>query len=355
MFRFERTVETVDDQLDDFEHQPFIPRDFGVGVEPLIQDEVEVSFERVSVNDAVAVPVFVDQPLQFDGRLGQRVERERDVFDERGCSGFAHAADRRENPGAHRPPRPENRRILRKFDREKERETVERALNFGDLRRERFRRLRFRFEQNGGRVGPERRNELLNARPAFDRAQRFAVEEFRANDRRFLQDLHRPASVAERFGKDHRAGATGRDFFGFESRFGQEREGSFGADKQMRDRFERVVERDQRSQIQPGNVFNPIFAFDERGQLGVGANLRLNLRQPLQELRLFAGELGAARFVPDVENRPVGEDQPSAFHHFVAVGVRPAVHPGRVVPDDSADSRRVDRRRVRGEFAPVLR
>ena len=205
---------------------------------------MEVPFERVSVNNAVAVPVFVDEPLQLDGRFGQNVERERDVLDERGRSGFAGSADRRENSGTHRPPSPENRRVFGKFDREKEREPVERALNFGDLRRQRLRRLRFRFEQNGGRVGPERRDELRNARPALDRAERFAVEEFRADDRRFLQDLHRPASVAERFGKDHRARATGRDFFGRKGRFGQERERSFGADEQVRDRFKRVVERD---------------------------------------------------------------------------------------------------------------
>ena len=58
VFRFERTVVFVHHQRDDIVHQIFVALNFLLGVKGLVDNEVEISFQRMSVNTGIVVIVF---------------------------------------------------------------------------------------------------------------------------------------------------------------------------------------------------------------------------------------------------------------------------------------------------------
>ena len=73
----ERAVVFVDDEFAYLIHEARIAIDLGGVAEVLGEDEVEVAFERMAKDDALAVAVLPQQGLQVQRCGGQRFDRER--------------------------------------------------------------------------------------------------------------------------------------------------------------------------------------------------------------------------------------------------------------------------------------
>ena len=75
----------------------------------------------------------------------------------------------------------------------------------------------------------------------------------------------------------------------------------------MGDDVERVVEADERQQVQPRHVLDGVFVADAFRQLFVGADVIAQGTEALQEFAVRHFERGTAHAVARVEHRSVGQ------------------------------------------------
>ena len=103
VFCFQRAVVFVRNQCLDIIHQVFVAFHFGFAAKRLIEDEVVVPLQRMSVYTGILVAVTGYELLQFGGCFGQVLDVESHIFDEARCSRFPRPAHGREDAGADGP------------------------------------------------------------------------------------------------------------------------------------------------------------------------------------------------------------------------------------------------------------
>ena len=63
MFGFERAIVVVDNEASNIVHKSLVAIDFGLGVEALVDDEMVVAFEGVTIDDGIVVVVMFKELL----------------------------------------------------------------------------------------------------------------------------------------------------------------------------------------------------------------------------------------------------------------------------------------------------
>ena len=237
---FERAVVPADDEFRNVVHQRLVARHLGRGRKRLVDDEMVVAFEGMPVDAGVVVAVAGDQRLQFGRGAGQVFDVEGNVLDQAGGPGGTAAAHRREDARTDGPIFRLLGRIVRKPCGNVEREPPQQSPDAGDIGGQLLRRVGLGLGQHG-------RKAL--ARGIADRRQRLAVEHLGAVHDALpggvlqLAHLHdgaaRLADVAE---IDHRTGLVFVFALGAHRDPGQERQRPFGADHEVGDDLERIVE-----------------------------------------------------------------------------------------------------------------
>ena len=113
---------------------------------------------------------------------------------------------------------------------------------------------------------------------------------------------------------------------------------------------ERVVEADERKQVQPRYILNGVFVPDAFRQLLVGAYLVAERTDAAYEVAVRHFECRTAYGVAGIEHRAVCQYDAGGEEYFIAVGMCAAVHAGGVVHNDAAYHGAFYGSRVWGEF-----
>ncbi len=121
----------------------------------------------------------------------------------------------------------------------------------------------------------------------------------------------------------------------------------------MGDDFERVVETDKRQQIESGYVFDGVFVTDAFGQFFVGAYFVAQYADAADEVAMGHFEGSAADGISGIQQGAVHQDDAGGNKHFVAVGMRAAIHAGSIVHDDAAHHGAFHRGGIGGKLATV--
>jgi hypothetical protein len=151
--------------------------------------------------------------------------------------------------------------------------------------------------------------------------------------------------------EDERARLVGVIRHGDVRDLAQESERAFGADHEMREHVDGILEVGERIQAVPRRVLQPELVADARREGFVGARGARQRVQLADQPGLALDERRAARGVARVEHRSSSEHDSQTGERVVAVLGRPAAHAARIVGGDAAYHRRVDRRRIRTDLA----
>ena len=114
MFRLQSAVIALDHQLDHVVHEARILVNYGLVVEALGNDEVQISVLGMTKDDGVLILVFVEELSKVVGCVSQGFDGERNVFDDDGGAALAYRTHRRKQAGAYFP----QQRLLRCYMRE---------------------------------------------------------------------------------------------------------------------------------------------------------------------------------------------------------------------------------------------
>ena len=114
-----------------------------------------------------------------------------------------------------------------------------------------------------------------------------------------------------------------------------------------------VVETDKRQQIESGYVFDGVFVTDAFGQFFVGAYFVAQYADAADEVAMGHFEGSAADGISGIQQGAVHQDDAGGNKHFVAVGMRAAIHAGSIVHDDAAHHGAFHRGGIGGKLATV--
>ena len=313
VFGLQRAVVFVYHQVFDVFHQVGVALDFAVGGEALVEDEVIVPFQGMSVDAGVVVAVAGNELLQVCGGFGQVVNVERHVFDEAGRAGPACAAHRGEDARAYGPVLAIFLRFVGEAHGDVGVERCEACLYPCNVLRQFLRRTGFGFGEYGGQ--PRRVGSFLFIlyiyRVVYGR-QALVVQQFGSLYQpfallvhQFLHGHHRAAGLFDVGEVEHRTGLVRVVVLCLHGHLGQERQCSFAAHHQVCDDVERVVETDKGQQVQSGDVFDGVFITDAFAQLFVGTDGVAQRAETLQELAVGHFERSTADGIARVEHRSV--------------------------------------------------
>ncbi len=111
VFGLERAVILVYDQAHNIVNEVAILRGLFFGVEALGDDEMEIAVLCMAEDDGVGVAVFREEASEINGRVGEMLNGEHDVFNDDCSSAGANCADRWEHAFANIP----KARLLRRI------------------------------------------------------------------------------------------------------------------------------------------------------------------------------------------------------------------------------------------------
>lgn len=131
---FERAIVVVDNEASNIVHKSLVTIDFGLRVKALVDDEMVVAFEGVTIDDGIVVVVTLEELLKFFGCLDKMVYRESYIFDETSGANGTHTAHRWEDARTDSPILSDSGRIGRKGVRTKSLEFGNGLVDCVDLR-----------------------------------------------------------------------------------------------------------------------------------------------------------------------------------------------------------------------------
>ena len=97
MLGLERAIVVVDNHSGNIVHQSLVTIDFVLRIKALVDDEVVVAFESVTIDDCIGVVMTLEELLKLFGSLDKMMDRESYVFDETSGAYGTHTAHRRED------------------------------------------------------------------------------------------------------------------------------------------------------------------------------------------------------------------------------------------------------------------
>ena len=103
-------------------HESLVAIDFFLRIKSLVDDEVVVAFECMTIDDGIVVVVAFEELLELFCSLYEMMDRESNILDETSSAYRAHATYRRENARADSPILSDSGRIGSESMRAKSRE-----------------------------------------------------------------------------------------------------------------------------------------------------------------------------------------------------------------------------------------
>ena len=349
----QRAVVGVDDQLGERVHEAGVAGDLGRLVQGLGQQEVQVAVLGMTEDHTVGVAVRGEQGGQVDHRVGQALDRERDVLQQHRRPGLTGRADRGEQAAAHRPVLRLQLRIAGELPGHDQLEACH-QLSSGLLEPGQLRHVGGAEvdEQPGcalgqpGQVGRD-------TGPALDRPHRGPVHQLDRGGTGVAQRHHgRAGGVHVR--EDQEPGDPVRKHDNrVEHGLGDEGQRPLGTDQQMPEDLQRLLEVQEGVEAVAGGVLARVLRPDPPAELGVGKDPGAQLEQAGSQRRLLRRERFGGSGSGRVDHRPGRQQEGQRGQRVVGVLRHAAAHPARVVRDDPADRAGGDARRVRAELAAV--
>ena len=233
VFRLQRTVVFPDHQFRDILDHVGIALHLRGRIEGLVDDEMEIPFQRMAVDARIGVAVPLQQVGQVRGGGGQVFDVEGDVLDEAGCSLPAHTAHRRKNTGPDGPEPGIFLRILREahfFAGDRVGQDVKAVQ---DIRNGKDASLQFRGRSGCGlgekgceiRIGISRQHRVVHGEQGPFVQQFRGMDDLQADVLLERDDGFR--GCPDRTEIDHGAGLVRGERKGFHRDFAQESECSF--------------------------------------------------------------------------------------------------------------------------------
>ena len=320
--------------------------------EVLVDDEVVVTLDGVTIDHTVLVTIFGDLVLQVDRSVGQHLHREHHVLDQARGSRLAHRTHRGEYARTHLPILRVLLGFVREFDRGSQLLGVDQSVDSLDVSVELSLVAGGGFDQQGGAVLGQCVDKGGNTLHMFDRADCQTVQQLDTTHGRALQLLNGLARRAHIVEVEHCAGLAGHRFEGREAHQIDECQRTLRADHQVGDHIERIGVIDQRIQTQTRRIFDTVFLMYTSRKCLVVSHTAANLLQTCEELGVRTAELVAAGGVARIEHRTVGQHDTHRVDRFVAILVG-SVHTAGVVGDDTADHCRAHRCGVGTELTTI--
>ena len=118
MFCLQRAIIFLNDEFGHLVHHLCISLHLLLLIEALVEDEVIISFEGMSIDTTIAISEVSDNLLKFHSGFGQIIDWEGDVLDEARCSNGTHGTNSREDTRTDGPILAIDLRILSKLSRD---------------------------------------------------------------------------------------------------------------------------------------------------------------------------------------------------------------------------------------------
>ena len=345
----ERPVVLPHHQLDQAAHERRVAAHGGLVGEVAREHEVQVAIPGVAEHDRIGEAVAVEERAQVGDGLGEARDREHDVLDDHRRPRGTHSPHRGEQPLAQPPmllaldPVPRKPRGGQQSHRsQRGRRPRHRRLQHGLVR------LAELHQQGGGAVvDGERVRPVGGLRP-----QRRGVHDLEGGRACLGQGRHGGARVAQVMEEQERGGARGGIGHRAHGHLGEETKGALRADHETGQDLRGRVVVEKGVQAVAGGVLAREPVANPQGQRIVAAHLVAQREQRGVEIgpvgRQALVRAGAGR----VHDGAVGEHDHRRLHRVITVLDHPAAHPRRVIGDDSAHHRGVDRRRIGPQAIP---
>lgn len=130
---------------------------------------------------------------------------------------------------------------------------------------------------------------------------------------------------------------------------------SLGADHQVGENIEAVLEIDQAIERVAGGVLEPVLVTNALGQRRIRPRLAPQRLQRLEQLAMRDTERRPAIRIRGIEQRTVGENDANVTQRAITVLCRAAAHARGVVGGDPPDHAAIDRSRIGADLAAVRR
>ena len=378
MFRLERPVVLFDHQSGYITHHLGIAVHLALAAEALVEDEVVVALEGMTIDAGIVVAMIGNEALQLHSCLGQTLNGEGHILDEtRGADGTC-TAHRGEDARADGPVLAVDGRIFSKLCGDVQPELRETLFDALYLLEQLLVRCGFRLGEDGRQVVIVTRCDsfyltgidiflILQVDRVVDRAERLVVEhlctlhhqplgthqQIVVAGKQFLHSHNGLAALLHRHEIDHRRCLEGIVAERLHRHLREEGQRTLRTHHRVGHDVERVVVGDEGSQVESGDVLDAVLLPDACHQLFVSTHTVAQLFYLTDEVGVRLSELLAALLVGCINDGAVGEDDARALHHTVAVGVDTTVHARGVVADDTTHHSRTDAGRVRRKDAPV--
>ena len=351
MFCLQRAIIFLNDEFGHLVHHLCISLHLLLLIEALVEDEVIISFESMSIDTAIAITEVCDNLLKFHSGFGQIIDWEGNVLDEARCSNGTHSTNSREDTRTDGPILAINLRILSKLSRDIQLELAQSLLDGVDLELQVLMGHGLRLGQNGSEIVVITWLDTFNLAGInillvlqidgiIDRSQRQVIEHLGTLDHQvlgthldivvrrfqFLQSDNTFATFLHGHEINH-SRSTIRIFVeGTHSHTSNECKCSFGSYHRVSNDVEWVVVGYQWTNIQARHILDTVFLLDAFSELGVCTHLVAQVLDLLEEFGMRLAECFATLFVTRVKNCTISQYHLRGDEHTIGVRVHAAVH-----------------------------
>lgn len=344
----------------------------------LIEDEVVITLESMTINAGILVAMACDELLQIDRSMGQVLDMERHILDETRRTDWPLTAHSREDTGADRPVLSIDLRGIGKGGLAIEVKSRERVHDLLDICLQSFRRQGLGLGEDSREIMVVAFGYAVNTTcihillivqidGVVDTLQRQIVEHLRTL---YLEILigHRHvvlvgfqlfqsddglAALLHGLEINHSRSAVRIFVQRFHADTGEEGQRPLRAHDTVCDDVEGIVVVDKRTDVETRDVLDRILISDALGEVCVLPDLIAQALNLLEKLGMTLAEGLAALLVTGIEDGAISKNEAGAEQHVVAVGMYATVHARGVVDHDTADHSTAHRGRVGWEHTPI--
>ena len=293
--------------------------------------KVQIAGQRMAEDHGVFIAMVVEQFPQIDDEVGEFFDRRRDVLGQHGGAGTARRAGRSEEALPDVPQRVRLVLVGRKIDVRRARFAEDRH-GLGGFAGERFGIGCGDVDQDHRRGVGEERHVGGDRRQVLDGRDCPPLDVLGGGDAgggldAAIGEPRDGAGAGMRIGERDQPGDLERMFWNrVVGDFRDEAERALGADDQVHQDVDRVMEIDQRIDRIADGVLDPVFRADQLDQFGVGGHLMVDVVQCGQQRRVALAERRDRLRIARIEHNAVGQHDAQPVQRVVGVVGDAAAH-----------------------------
>ena len=371
MLSLQRTVVFSHDELHHILHHVAVAFYLLLCGKTLIEDEVVITLESMTINAGILVAMACDELLQIDRSMWQVLDMERHILDETRRTDWSLAAHSGEDAGADRPVLSIDLRVIGKGGLAIEVKSRERIHDLLDICLQSFRRQGLGLGEDSREIVVVAFGYAVNTTcihillivqidGVVDTLQRQIVEHLRTL---YLEILigHRHvvlvgfqlfqsddglAALLHGLEINHSRSAVRIFVQRSHADTGEEGKRSLRTHDTVCYDVEGIVIVDKRPDVETRDVFDGILIPDALREVSVLPHLITQSLDFLDKLGMTLAEGLAALLVTGIEDGAIGKNEAGTEQHVIAVGMHATVHARGVVDHDTADHSTAHRCRV---------